>query len=437
MVVGTVRRRATAGERRARPSRLAVATVVAALGLGACAANPPGPAAAGTGGSAPVGTGGTSPSGSGGATAPAGTGGAGTTLLLGMGGHPFPQNKKPGNCMLTTVASASASVQSAYNAWKSTYVTSAGASGGLRVRRNNNGDDTVSEGIGYGMIAAVYMADRATLDGLWAYAQAHFDTQGLMTWQISSAGAPIQMGSASDGDLDMAWALIMASEQWSSTTYLDAAKKLIFSMRTYSLGSDGLLRPGDGWGATTMVNISYFSPAYFRVFATATDDPYWSTTVLTRNYDALAAVSGSDGLVPDWTTNTYALNQGLLMGKFDSGTYSYDACRTPWRIAMDYCFNDEPRAKDYLMKVGAFFNGVGAANIADGYSLTGTSKGSGDKNMAFIGTAGAAAMAGFPSLLDGAFSYGVANTAGDYFKDSLRVLTMQFMSGNFLDYTKP
>jgi len=392
----------------------------------------------GSGGAAPAGTGGAAPSsGTGGAGVPPGTGGAGTTLLLGMGGHPFPQNKKPGSCMLTTVANASGDVQAAYNAWKSTYVTSSGAGGGLRVRRNNNSDDTVSEGIGYGMIAAVYMGDRATFDGLWTYGQSHFDAHGLMNWQISSGGGILQMGSASDGDLDMAWALIMASEQWSQTAYLDAAKKLIFAIRTYSLGSDGLLRPGDNWGATTMVNISYFAPAYFRVFATATDDTYWSTTVLKRNYDALDAISGTDGLVPDWTTNTYSLNQGLLMGKFDSGTYSYDACRTPWRIALDYCFNDEPRAKAYLMKVGAFFNGVGANNIADGYTLSGTSKGSGDKNMAFIGTAGAAAMEGFPTLLDGAFNYGVSNTANDYFKDTLRVLTMQMMSGNFLDYTKP
>jgi endo-1,4-beta-D-glucanase Y len=391
----------------------------------------------GSGGAAPAGTGGAPSSGTGGASVPPGTGGVGTTLLLGMGGHPFPQNKKPGSCMLTTVANASGAVQSAYNAWKSTYVTSSGAGSGLRVRRNNNSDDTVSEGIGYGMIAAVYMGDRATFDGLWTYGQSHFDAHGLMNWQISSSGGILQMGSASDGDLDMAWALVMASEQWSSTAYLDAAKKMIVAMRASSIGSDGALKPGDNWGAPDLVNPSYFSPAYFRVFAAVTGDGNWSSAILARNYDILNAVSGTDGLVPDWTTTSYAVNQGLIMSKFDSSTYGYDACRTPWRIAMDYCFNGEPRAKAYLMKIGAFFDGVGAANIADGYGLGGSSKGSGDKNMAFIGTAGAAAMVGFPTLLDGAFTYGSSHAANDYFKDTLRVLTMQMMSGNFLDYTRP
>ena len=406
-----------------------------ALALG-CAASP---TEKGGSGGANTGAGG-APAGSGGMVAS--TGGAGTMLLLGMGGHPFPQNKKPGNCTLTTVSNASGAVQSAYNAWKGSFVTSSGAGAGLRVRRpgSQNGDDTVSEGIGYGMVAAVYMGDRATFDGLWTYAQLHFDANGLMNWRISSGGTTIEAGSATDGDVDITWALIMASEQWSSTTYLDDAKKQIKAMRMSSIGSDGLLRPGDGWGSgIKLTNPSYFAPAYFRVFARVANDSVWSGTILNRNYDTLAAVAGTQGLVPDWTDDQNSLNKGTLMsGKnFDSSTYGYDATRTPWRIAMDYCLNDEPRAKAYLMKIGAFFNGVGASSIVDGYAVTGGAKGSGDKNMAFIGPAGAAGMAGYQTLLDGAFNFGVNATTGDYFKDSLRVITMLMMSGNMLDYSKP
>ncbi len=87
--------------------------------------------------------------------------------------------------------------------------------------------------------------------------------------------------------------------------------------------------------------------------------------------------------------------------------------------------------------MGAFFNNIGAANIVDGYSLTGSPAGSGNKNMAFIGPAGVAGMAGFQSLLDGAFMFGTGNTANDYFKDSLRVVTMLMMSGNFVDFSHP
>ena len=56
--------------------------------------------------------------------------------------------------------------------------------------------------------------------------------------------------------------------------------------------------------------------------------------------------------------------------------------------------------------------------------------------MAFIGTAGDAGMAGWQTLLDGAFTFGAAG-AGDnaYFTNSLRVVHMLMMSGNLLDYS--
>src|SRR4029079_8277537 len=115
-----------------------------------------------------------------------------------------------------------------------------------------------------------------------------------------------------------------------------------------------------------------------------------------------------------------------------------DACRTPWRIGMDYCFNGEARAKTYLDKIGGFFNGLTVANIYDGYSLTGTKTGT-SQNMAFIGPAGVAGMAGFPKLLDDAFAFGATTNGGTsgYFQQSLRVITMLMTSGNFVDYTKP
>jgi endo-1,4-beta-D-glucanase Y len=355
------------------------------------------------------------------------SGGAPAQLIQG-GPFPFPQNKKPMYCALTTVANASTSVQTIYGTWKSTYVVS--ASPGLRVQRPENGNDTVSEGIGYGMLAAVYMGDKATFDGLWAFAQAHFDSSNLMNWHLAADGsiASDGKGSATDADEDMAWALVMASGQWPSGTYLDDAKKMLVAMRTNLIGSDGMLKPGDSWGSSPKTFPDYFSPAYFRVFKTVmSGDSIWDLAI-ERNYAILAQVTGQYGLVPDSTTSTYDLSQ----------SYKYDACRTPWRIGMDYCFNGEPRAKAYLDKIGAFFDGVGVSNIGDGYSLTGT-KTSNFPNMAFIGPAGVAGMAGHQKLLDDAFTFGATGTGGTsgYFQQSLRVITMLMMSGNLVDYTKP
>lgn len=370
-----------------------------------------------------------------------GGGGGSTGAGAGFGeGGPFawPQNKVSGSCALTGVANAAGAAQVAYDYWKSRFVTSNGAGGFLRVTRPENGGDTVSEGIGYGMLAAVYRGDQATFDGLWGYAKAHFDANGLMNWHIDAGGNPVpqpngtEPGSASDGDEDIAWALLMASDQWTSTAYLADAKTYIDGMYFGSVQSDYRLTPGDKWGADPTVFPDYFSPAYYRAFSRATDNPGWDS-VVDRSYVLLNQVAGTYGLVPDQTTVTGSIPAGK------PGTYSYDACRTPWRITMDYCFNGEPRALAYLMKVGAFFNGVGggAGNIVDGYSPNGSAT-SGAHNMAFIGPAGVAGMAGYPALLDGAFSFGATNNGNDttYFPQSLRVISMFMMSGNFLDFSQ-
>ena len=361
-----------------------------------------------------------------------GGGGAGGTSAplppgLGQGGpFPFPQNKTSGSCTITSVANSAAATQTAYNSWKSTFVTATGAGAGLRVQSPQHSGGTVSEGIGYGMIAAVYVSDRPTFDGLWSYAKAHFDAKGLMNWKITSGGTTASdgNGSATDADEDMAWALLMASDQWSSRAYLDDARAVIDAMYATEIAGDGTLKPGDNWGDTTYYP-DYFSPAYYRVFARATDNPVWSGIIIDRNYSLLASLSGPNGLVPNSSdTGTLAT----------TSAYGYNACRAPWRIAMDYCFNGEARAKTYLDKAGAFFNGIGAANIGDGYSNAGAQT-SGNHNMAFIGTAGDAGMAGWQTLLDGAFTFG-AGGAGDnaYFTNTLRVVHMLMMSGNLLDY---
>ena len=74
---------------------------------------------------------------------------------------------------------------------------------------------------------------------------------------------------------------------------------MIASMRQNSLFNDGTLEIGDNANTADMMHPDYFSPAYYRVFAKASGDTFWSTYVIDTNYKHLAAVSGSYGLVPD------------------------------------------------------------------------------------------------------------------------------------------
>ena len=88
----------------------------------------------------------------------------------------------------------------------------------MRVTRPSDGNDTVSEGISYGMLFAVYMNDKATFDAIWKYEQKHLNAHGLMHWRISSSGTTTGSNSATDADEDMAFALVMADKQWGGYT---------------------------------------------------------------------------------------------------------------------------------------------------------------------------------------------------------------------------
>jgi endo-1,4-beta-D-glucanase Y len=381
--------------------------------------------------------------GSGGTHGSTGTGGSGATGSNGLGtgkGFAFPQNKATGPCALTTTANASSMTQSAYNSWLSTYVVSAGS--GLRVQRPENGNDTVSEGIGYGMLAAVYMGDQSTFDGLWTYCKAHLDANGLMNWHISSSGSTASdgAGSATDADEDIAFALLMASDQWKGGTYLTDAVTMINTMRGYDLFTDGSVQNGDTWNSTNATNPDYFSPAYYRVFAKASKDDYWATTVVDRGYQHLAGLTKGGPLVPNSTNLQDSVDPSNCntQGHTCDLKYGYDACRMPWRIGMDACWNGEQRAVTYLQAIGGYFNSNGGvASIGDGYTSPNGPKTSPNQNSAFIGPAGVAGMAAnLGTLRDNAFTFNNTSSNSSYFAQSLRLLTMLMMSGNMLDYTQ-
>jgi endo-1,4-beta-D-glucanase Y len=343
---------------------------------------------------------------------------------------PFPQHRFGASCAYPASCN-DADVTLAWTNWKKAFVTTAGSA--LRVRRPTNSNDTVSEGIGYGMMAAAYMADRATFDGLWSYAKARLDENGVMNWHYDANGNALDGGGgATDADEDMAFALVMADAQWGG--YAGDAKPLIGHVLDHEVESGtNVLKPGDRWGGSDQTNPSYLAPAYYRVFASYTAEPQWMA-VVDASYALLdKCANAKTGLVPDWCNADGAPQR--------NSHYSYDACRTPWRIAVDACWNAEPRAQAFLASETAFFGKVGAANIKDGYGLDGTPLGAANV-LAFVGPAGAGALAGAPSVLARdaytrvkAISRLAAGSGYDYYDASWGLLTLLLMTGNFADLT--
>jgi endo-1,4-beta-D-glucanase Y len=420
----------------------------------------PSGAASGSGGSPAGGATGGSPGASGSPGAGAGPGGASAAGAGGSGGGGTPGGgvlKGAGNCKLPSTA-VFADAQARYQNWKTDLLTADGAGGFVRVRRPNSGtqiNSSNSEGIAYGMEIAVYMDDQATFDKLWQYEQLHLGPNGLMEWEIDPNGGTLSTGAASDGDEDMAFALVMADKKWGGKgslpdTYLNYAKKQIDLIWQHEVDHQlaDVLMPGDQFGGGQVINISYFAPAYYRIFGQVSGKTAEWNRAVDTSYDVIEATlnqtnkNASNGLVPAWSTPAGA--PMAPTGSSHPTHHQLDSCRTPFRLAQDYCWFGEPRALAYLQKISAFYAGVGASEIVEGYNLDGTVfPGASLHLAAFVGGAGVGAMAtpenaklrddayvalaGWQSLLGGSL----------YYNESWSMLSLLMMTGKFVDLTAP
>jgi endo-1,4-beta-D-glucanase Y len=378
-------------------------------------------------------------------------------VVMAPGGaaFPFPEEQRSALCQYPA-GTRSADASAAFEKWKTDLVTGDGAGGFLRVRRPDSSgaiDSSNSEGMGYGMLIAVYLNDQAMFESFWQYVALHANANGLMDWEISPTGTVTGTGAATDGDEDMAFALVMADRQWGrgnlAESYLDSARRLIEAIWAHEVDHEhgDVLLPGDSWSADAPLNPSYFAPAYYRTFGTVTGKTAEWNRVVTSSYDviekSLNATNGNatNGLVPAWCDGS-----GAPKVPFDNGPthFQLDACRTPFRIGQDYCWSGEPRARAYLAKISAFYSGIGAANIVDGYDLDGTPRPQnsmgGSQAASFVGPAVVAAMSSpeWRTLRDEGYAR-VATlklTAGTtYYQDSWMVLSLLMATGNFSEFT--
>lgn len=215
--------------------------------------------------------------------------------------------------------------------------------------------DCISEGVAYGMLLAAGYDDREAFDKLWAYFQRHLNANGVMNWRTNACGSTISTGSASDGELDAAMALIQASCKWDEAYKADALELIdaIRQSEVTSCGDRTVLKPGDNFGGCNQANPSYFAPAYYKAFLDLTGDETW-TDLIDDDYVWMETMQARQGgLVPDWADADGNPEAG------SRGQYGPDASRTPWRIATDYVWNDEPRAVTFLDNLSAYVDGNG------------------------------------------------------------------------------
>jgi len=234
-------------------------------------------------------------------------------------------------------------------------------------------DITTSEGQSYTMMRAVWMSDKPTFDTSWAWTKEQLQRDdGLFSWRWGERadgtyGVLEDVGgqnSASDADTDIAFALLMAASRWQQQEYLDEAKTLIDDIwdtevvevagKPY-MASNNLEKQSQ---SPIVMNPSYLAPYAYREFAKADPDHDWlgvvdsSYELIGKSMESNLGSSESANLVPDWVfmdRNTAALAKPTTENL--TTNYSYDAMRAVWRLALDYKWNNEPRAKALIEKM--------------------------------------------------------------------------------------
>lgn len=221
---------------------------------------------------------------------------------------------------------------------------------------------TTSEGQSYIMLRSVIMEDKPTFDLAYNWAKNNLQRKDYLfswLWGENSKGEykTLDENSASDADVDIAFALLLAYEKWNDPQYLQAAQGIICSIwnnETRRIGSHLVLMPGVNQTKDDKieVNPSYFAPYEFRFFQKYDELHDWNC-LIDSSYYYLNQVMAKTAthLPPNW----FSIENGqIVLEDSPKSDFSYDAIRVFLRIYMDYIIAGEKRALPILEKSSFF-----------------------------------------------------------------------------------
>ncbi|HRU39376.1 MAG TPA: glycosyl hydrolase family 8, partial [Candidatus Goldiibacteriota bacterium] len=321
-----------------------------------------------------------------------------------------------------------------YNTWYGWFATTSGANGYRRVQYPEGltcagGGATASEGIGYGMLLAIWFGDQTFFNEMWNYKNTVSPRTGLMAWCVNSQGVVFDPNSATDADVDIAMALILAHRRWGSAgayNYSSLATTEVNKVAANDVcGSDYRLYPGNYCSCTSNDNTypSYFTPAWYREFGIQTGNTTFWNNVVTKTWTML-------GLCKNATTGLAGEQcryDGASLGQNDG----YNSARIPWRYAQDYVWNGDANALAQITLTANWFTGK-ATSAAAVYQTNGTVVDATHNGMR-VGSVLPAMMVPGKSTERGLWyteASSVFNDSGHFYNASLALLGLILTSGN-------
>ncbi len=356
-------------------------------------------------------------------------------------------------------ATQDAALQKYYDFWKKNFLTTKCGTGTYAVLSKDADHSFVAEGEGYGMTISAMMADkdpqaRSIVDGILKFVKAHPSVNNKdlhAAEQDSNCKSVNGSDSATDGDLEIAYGLLIADKKWGSggsVDYKAEAVRIINAIKKSEVnGTTKFTLLGDWGNDAEYKNSSRSSdwmPGHLRAFATATGDSFW-TSVRTRSETAVSQLQSSyapnTGLLPDFVVNTNSTPKpapsNFLEGSYD-GKYSWNACRDPWRLGADAITASGSAAVAQVRKMNTWIKsatGGDPAKIQSGYSLSGSKTESG-QHPCFTAPFAVAAMtdpgsqAWLDKLWTAVSSWSPDST--DYYGTGITIQVLLILSGNYV-----
>jgi endo-1,4-beta-D-glucanase Y len=350
-----------------------------------------------------------------------------------------------------------------YNEWKARYLIAGCGEGQLRIKADAGRDGkatTVSEGQGYGMVIVALMAGhdhqaQSVFDQLFTYARKHpssFDRR-LMAWAQNDHCQDIEgRDSATDGDLDIAYGLLLADVQWGSggaTNYRQEAERTLEAIVKHTIDpatrltllGDWVTPDGEYAKATRS---SDWMVDHFRAFA-AVAPADWTPTIdahldfATHMQVTFAPVTG---LLPDFITEMSEAPEpapGNFLEAATDGDFAWNACRTPWRLGVDALVSGDKRSIEAVRRMTAWIRkatGDDPSAIGESYKLDGTVIDPAF-SQAFMAPFAVAAMSvpaevpGAQEWLDALWEKMVATEPQGYYPDSIKLQVMLAVAGHW------
>ena len=356
-------------------------------------------------------------------------------------------------------ATQDAALQKYYDFWKKNFLTTKCGTGTYAVLSKDADHAFVAEGEGYGMTISAMMAEkdpqaRSIVDGILKFVKAHPSVNNKdlhAAEQDSNCKSVNGSDSATDGDLEIAYGLLIADKKWGSAgsvNYQAEAVRIINAIKKSEVnGTTKFTLLGD-WGNDAEYRNSSRSsdwmPGHLRAFAAATGDSFW-TSVRTRSETAVSQLQSSyapnTGLLPDFVVNTNSTPKpapaNFLEGPYD-GKYSWNACRDPWRLGADAISAPGSAAAAQVRKMNTWIKSATAGDpskIQSGYSLSGSKTESG-QHPCFTAPFAVAAMTdpGSQAWLDKLWTAvsSWSPDATDYYGTGITVQVLLILSGNYV-----